>query len=154
MKVTSQARPASLPSVAVPPDQFEVLASDGLLTATLSGSMAVCLYDAVEEAGGLVHLRLMGPRQGGDDSLGDFLLLEACLQRLRETRAQSRHWQARVLAHLGSDGSLRTAAEAVLHALTQFCSDSRIRLVGSEQQVGLSLTLQFRPSMGQYRFIE
>jgi chemotaxis receptor (MCP) glutamine deamidase CheD len=141
----------ALPTIDVPPDHFDVRVEDGLLSAALSGSVAVCLYDAVEEQGGLVHLRLMTARHGGDGPLGDLLLLEACLKRLREVAPQAKHWQARVLAHLGADGSLRSTAEAVQQSLEQFCADSRIRLVGAEQRFGLACTLQFRPAMGQYR---
>jgi hypothetical protein len=139
---------------AVLPDHFDVLDRDGLLTAELTGAVAVCLYDAVEETGGLVHLRLLPPRQGtGDEPLGDFLLFEACMARLKDVSRESRHWQARALAHLGADGSLNRVAESVVQSLTQYCADSRIRFVGCEQRMGLSVVLQFRPSMGQYRVV-
>ncbi len=42
--------------VDVPPDHFEVTEDDVLLSAALDGSLAVCLYDAVEEHGALLHL--------------------------------------------------------------------------------------------------
>jgi len=41
----------------VPPDRFEVVAGDTVLTAELRSGIAVCLFDAVEEAGALLHLR-------------------------------------------------------------------------------------------------
>ncbi len=45
--------------VIVAPDRFEVVADDAVLVAELRSATAVCIYDAVEEAGALLHLRFI-----------------------------------------------------------------------------------------------
>ena len=43
--------------ITVAPDRFEVAADDAILITELRSAIAVCVYDAVEEAGALLHLR-------------------------------------------------------------------------------------------------
>src|SRR5580700_11264361 len=43
--------------ITVAPDRFEVTADDAILVTELRSALAICLYDAVEEAGALLHLR-------------------------------------------------------------------------------------------------
>ncbi len=42
--------------LSVPPDRFEVAADDTLFTVSLQSALALCLYDAVDDAGALLHL--------------------------------------------------------------------------------------------------
>lgn len=150
----------ALPVAVVPPDHFEVREDDALLEADLQASIAVCLYDAVEEAGALVHLRIMPSRLSGtpggdasDDPLADVVLLDACLTQLRASCPSARHWQARIVAHLGADGSLHKVAQLISKGVEHFCQDSGVRVLDSPPQTGLAVTLQFRPSMGQHRLV-
>ena len=49
-------RPQS--EITVAPDHFEVTGEDAVLIITqLRSAIAICVYDAVEEAGALLHLR-------------------------------------------------------------------------------------------------
>ena len=41
----------------VAPDRFEVTSGEALLITELQSAIAVCVYDAAEEAGALLHLR-------------------------------------------------------------------------------------------------
>jgi hypothetical protein len=150
----------ALPVAVVPPDHFDVRAEDTLLEADLQASIAVCLYDAVEEAGALAHLRIMPARLAGapagdasDDPLADVVLLDGCLAQLRVLCPAARHWQARIVAHLGSDGSLHKVAQLISKGIEHFCQDSGIRVLDAPPQTGLAVTLQFRPSMGQHRLL-
>ncbi|TLY97446.1 MAG: hypothetical protein E6K44_00600 [Gammaproteobacteria bacterium] len=43
--------------IQVAPDRFEVSSGEALLVAELRSAIAVCVYDADEEAGALLHLR-------------------------------------------------------------------------------------------------
>ena len=95
--------PATPPIVEVPVDHFEVLKEDGVLRARLDGSIVVCLYDAVEESGGMVHLHIIpagaGGREASDETLAaDLLLLDRCLKTLQSTAPASRNRQARSTA--------------------------------------------------------
>ena len=145
-----------LPIVEVLPDHFEVLLDDGLLQVTLQGSIALCLYDAVEEAGAVVHLRVVvgtgASTDASDETLAaDLMLISSCMERLKIVAPAARHWQGRVLVHHGTDGGLELLGRSIVQAVTHCCTDRKIRIVQSDAQQGASVTMQFRPSMGQYR---
>src|SRR5262249_51845277 len=75
--------------VLVAPDRFEVVADDAVLVAELLSATAVCIYDAVEEAGALLHLRFIirstKPADVTDTTLAtELLLLDRCIESLRE----------------------------------------------------------------------
>lgn len=142
--------------VPVPVDDFYVLSEDDLLCATLRGSLVVCLYDAVEECGAMLHLRVVGARRGGldvsDEVLAaDLMLLEHCLSGLRQAMPQARHGQARLFAHCGTDGALEPAASASLEFIRHYLSDAGVAVVQQELHSGRAVDLQFRPVMGQVR---
>jgi len=69
-------------------DRFEVSSGEALLVTELSSAIAICLYDAAEEAGALLHLRCIvkssKPADVTDTTLAtELLLLDRCLQSLR-----------------------------------------------------------------------
>ncbi len=67
--------------IVVAPDRFEVTGDDAILVTELRSSIAVCIYDAVEEAGALLHLRCIvrvsKPADMTDTTLATELLLLA-----------------------------------------------------------------------------
>lgn len=153
---------APQPSTAAPPvhdvavDHFEVLKDDGVLRARCEGSIVVCLYDAVEEAGGMVHLRIIptafGSTEASDETLAaDLLLLDRCLDALRVAAPTARNWQARLVTHYGVDGILQPIGRGVLHSVTHAIEDSGVLVVQSDGETGAAVTLGFRPAMGQLR---
>src|SRR5262245_41767595 len=94
--------------VLVAPDRFEIVADDALLIAELQSAIAVCIYDAVEEAGALLHLRFIvrsaRPADLTDTTLAtELLLLDRCVQSLREAMPGARDMQAKIAAHLPED---------------------------------------------------
>jgi chemotaxis receptor (MCP) glutamine deamidase CheD len=154
-------KPAPPPAAALPVhdvavDHFEVLKDDGVLRARVEGSIVVCLYDAVEEAGGLVHLRIiptaLGSTEASDETLAaDLLLLDRCLERLRAAAPAAKNWQARLVTHYGVDGILQPIGRGVLHSVTHAIEDSGVRVVQSDGEQGPAVTVGFRPAMGQLR---
>ena len=73
----------------VAPDKFEVSSGDVLLVTELHSAIAVCVYDAAEEAGALLHLRCIvrasKPADVTDTTLAtELLLLDRCVASLRE----------------------------------------------------------------------
>ena len=147
---------AALPVHDVQVDHFEVLKDDGVLRARADGSIVVCLYDAVEEAGGMLHLRIIPPAFGSteasDETLAaDLLLLDRCLEALREAAPAARNWQARLVTHYGEDGLLQPIGRGVLHSVTHAIEDSGVLVVQSDGEAGAAVMLGFRPAMGQLR---
>ena len=68
----------------VAPDRFELSSGEALLVTELSSAIAVCLYDAAEEAGALLHLRCVikssKPADVTDTTLAtELLLLDRCI---------------------------------------------------------------------------
>ena len=146
----------ALPIHDVAVDHFEVMKDDGVLRARVDGSIVVCLYDAVEEAGGMVHLRIIptafGSTEASDETLAaDLLLLDCCLAALQVAAPAAKNWQARLVTHYGVDGLLQPIGRGVLNSVTHAIEDSGVRIVQSEGEVGEAVTLGFRPAMGQMR---
>jgi chemotaxis receptor (MCP) glutamine deamidase CheD len=142
--------------VRVPLDNFVVLTEDDVLCATLSGSLAVCLYDAVEESGAMLHLRVVATvRRGLDVSdevlAADLMLLERCINALKNVAPNARHAQGKLVAHCGADGSLQPAATASVEFIKHYLHDARIKVVQEELETGRPVDVQFRPAMGQLR---
>jgi chemotaxis receptor (MCP) glutamine deamidase CheD len=139
--------------VSVPPDRFEVVADDVVFTVELQSALALCIYDALDEAGALLHLRLImrgaKPVDVTDTTLAtELLLLDRCVQTLRETAPAARNLQAKIVAHLPAGAASEGACDSVLTLLRHFLADVNIEEVSADIGSGAARALQFRPSMG------
>jgi len=139
--------------VNVAPDRFEVVKEDAVLAAELSSAIAVCIYDAVEEAGALLHLRFIArgtqPADVTDTTLAtELLLLDRCIEALRDTAPGARNLQAKIAAHLPEDTTARGACENVLTLVAHFLRDIGATVPNPDVAVGAPRRLKFRPSMG------
>jgi hypothetical protein len=152
------ALPQSSSHVEIVLDTYAVTTSDQVLCTTLTGSLVVCLYDAVEEAGALLHLRVVPPNletavaELTDELLAsDLLLLERCCAALRAACPAARHWQARLVVHTGTDRQLVGSAELLLGFVRAHAAESGIEIVQTLEEAGTPLRLHFRPAMGWVR---
>jgi chemotaxis receptor (MCP) glutamine deamidase CheD len=140
--------------VVVAPDRFEVVSDDAVLSAELLSATAVCIYDAVEEAGALLHLRFIirsaKPVDVTDTTLAtELLLLDRCIESLREAAPGSKNLQAKIAAHLPESADAQRACESVLTLVRHFLDDSGMTVVTSDVAAGAAARqLRFRPSMG------
>ena len=140
--------------VIVAPDRFEVVSDDAVLVAELRSATAVCLYDAVEEAGALLHLRFIirsaKPADVTDTTLAtELLLLDRCIETLREAMPAARNMQAKIAAHLPENADAQRACDSVLTLVRHFLDDSGMKVVSSDVATGTAgRELRFRPSMG------
>src|SRR5215475_12694741 len=105
--------------ITVAPDRFEVTAEDAVLVTELRSAIAVCVYDAVEEAGALLHLRCVvrvsKPADMTDTTLAtELLLLDRCVEAMRETAPNARNLQARIFAHLDDHPMAAQVCETAL----------------------------------------
>jgi chemotaxis receptor (MCP) glutamine deamidase CheD len=135
----------------VAPDRYEVTAEDAILITELRSAVAVCVYDAAEEAGALLHLRCIvkpsKPADVTDTTLAtELLLLDRCLEALREAAPEARHLQARIVAHLAEDAQL--VCETVVGVVRHYLSDAGVQLLPEDIAAGPVRTLRFRPGMG------
>ncbi|HTV51094.1 MAG TPA: hypothetical protein VME21_07895 [Steroidobacteraceae bacterium] len=142
-----------LREVVVAPDRFEVVTDDVVLRADLQSAIAVCMYDAVDESGALLHLRFIQsgsqPLDVTDTTLAtELLLLDRCIESLREAAPAARNLQAKVAAHLPDDARAVEACEKVLTLIGHFLRDGGAKVGAADVAVGAPRRLQFRPSMG------
>jgi chemotaxis receptor (MCP) glutamine deamidase CheD len=142
--------------VEVPPDHFEVAADDVLFTALLDGTLAVCLYDAVEEHGALLHLRFIARGSSQTDVTdrtlaSDLLLLDRCVETFRGAMERGIDVQGKIAASVETGEPARQAAAAVLALIGEYLIDAGVRIVSHEVEHGATRSLRFRPSMGQLR---
>ena len=137
----------------VAPDRFEITAGEALLVTELQSAIAVCVYDAAEEAGALLHLRCIvrssRPADVTDTTLAtELLLLDRCLESLRATAPSARHLQARIVVHLAETPQARPAYETVIALVKHYLADAGVQLLPEDVAEGPVRTLRFRPSMG------
>jgi chemotaxis receptor (MCP) glutamine deamidase CheD len=139
--------------IRVAPDRFEISSGEALLIAELSSAIAVCLYDAAEEAGALLHLRFVvkssKPADVTDTTLAtELLLLDRCLQSLRELSPAARDLQARIVVHLPEAPQVRPAYDTMIALLKHSLKDAGVTLLPEDVSTGQPRRLRFRPSMG------
>jgi chemotaxis receptor (MCP) glutamine deamidase CheD len=137
----------------VAPDRFEVSSGEAQLVTELSSAIAVCLYDAAEEAGALLHLRCIvkssKPADVTDTTLAtELLLVDRCLQSLREAAPGARDLQARIVVHLADTPQAQAAYESVIKLVKHFLVDAKVTLLPEDVATGRPRRLRFRPSMG------
>jgi chemotaxis receptor (MCP) glutamine deamidase CheD len=137
----------------VAPDRFEVTAEDAILTTELRSAVAVCMYDAAEEAGAMLHLRCIvktsKPADVTDTTLAtELLLLDRCLEALREAAPAARNLQARIVAHLAEGEHARPVCETVMSLVRHYLTDAGVRMLPEDIAAGPARTLRFRPGMG------
>jgi len=137
----------------VAPDRFELSSGESLLVTELSSAIAVCLYDAAEEAGALLHLRFVvkssKPADVTDTTLAtELLLLDRCLQSLREQSPAVRDLQARIVVHLPESMQSRPAYDTVIALVKHFLADQGVTLLPEDVATGQPRRLRFRPNMG------
>jgi len=139
--------------IVVAPDRFEVTAEDAVLVAELRSAIAVCVYDAVEEAGALLHLRCIvrgpNPLDVTDTTLAtELLLLDRCVESIRELSPSARNLQSRIVVHLAEQVGAQQSCDTVVAMARDFLADAGVRLLPIDMATGAPRNLRFRPSMG------
>jgi chemotaxis receptor (MCP) glutamine deamidase CheD len=144
---------ASIREIQVGSDQFEVITEDLVLRAHLDCAIAVCVFDTVDEAGALLHLRCVA-RQGANPDATDttlateLLLLDRCVQALRAAAPQARALKARIVVHMPADSMARTACDSTLALVGHFMHDIGAELAPVDLDSGEPREVVFRPCMG------
>ncbi len=146
-----------IPELLVPIDGFEVTRQDVLLVAQLQSTYAVCIYDAVETGGCLLHLRV-GPQGRSEDPeitdttlTTDLLLLDRSLSELRRCEPRAKHLQAKILGHVEDTPGARARFDAVQAFMTTYLADAELHLVSCHAHFDSVRILRFRPAMGHVR---
>ncbi|HEY1898239.1 MAG TPA: hypothetical protein VGG49_00425 [Steroidobacteraceae bacterium] len=134
-------------------DQFEVVTQDIVLRAQLNCAIAVCMFDTVDEAGALLHLRCVA-RQGNNPDATDttlateLLLLDRCVEALRTAAPQARALKARIVVHVPAHSKARAACDSMLTLVGHFMQDIGADLAPVDLGTDKSREVVFRPCMG------
>ena len=134
-------------------DQFEVVTQDITLRAQLNCAIAVCLFDTVDEAGALLHLRCVA-RQGNNPDATDttlateLLLLDRCVESLRTAAPQARALKARIVVHVPAQSNARAACDSMLTLVGHFMQDIGAELAPVDLGTDKTREVVFRPCMG------
>ena len=147
----------TIPEHAVAPDDYHITSADVVLSAELHSSLVVCLHDEVEEDGALMHLRLAAPGQSRDPNLtdntlsSDLALLDRALRELASANPRAQHWQAKLVAQTEDQPSARARCDGLQSFISAFLQDARIKVVSAAVHVESTVSVRFRPAMGQLR---
>lgn len=134
-------------------DQFEVVTEDILLRADLACAMAVCVFDTVDEAGALLHLRCVARHGNNPDATDttlatELLLLDRCVESLRSAAPQARALKARIVVHVPEHSGVRAACDSMLTLVGHFMTDIGAELAPVDLGSGEPRAVIFRPCMG------
>jgi chemotaxis receptor (MCP) glutamine deamidase CheD len=136
-------------------DDYLIVTQDEVLCAQLHSSLAVCCYDAVEETGALLHMRLAVPGGARDPNLtdatlsNDLAMLDRLLRSLQAVCPRAQHWQAKLIAQLEDAPTARERFDGLQVFLNAFLQDGGIALISTEVHVEPQVQVRFRPAMGQ-----
>jgi chemotaxis receptor (MCP) glutamine deamidase CheD len=152
--VTDAATP---PEIVVPTDQFQVVRADTVLIAELKMTFALCIYDAVQEGGAMLHMqvgrpgRISNPELTDNTLSTDLLLMDRCLSDLKRSDPRARNWQAKFVGHADITAGGHDRIAGMQSFIEAFLDDCGVRLVASAAHTDAPQRLSFRPSMGQLR---
>jgi len=138
-------------------DDYVIVAEDRVLCAQLHNSLALCCYDAVEETGGLLHMRLAVPGGARDPNLtdatlsNDLAMLDRLLRNLRGVCPRAQHWQGKLICQVDAVASARQRLEALQEFIAAFLLDAGIAVVSTAVHVEPQVRVRFRPAMGEVR---
>jgi len=144
---------ASSREIQVGTDQFEVVTDDVLLRAQLNSAIAVCVFDTVDEAGALLHLRCVARAGANPESTDttlatELLLLDRCVESLRAAAPQARALKARIVVHIPAQSTARVACDNMLTLVGHFMEDIGAELAPVDLGTGKPRDIIFRPCMG------
>ena len=140
-------------------DDYVIVTQDEVLCANLHSSLAVCCYDAVEETGALLHMRLAVPGGARDPNLtdatlsNDLAMLDRLLRSLTAACPRAQHWQVKLIAQVDEAPTARERFEGLLIFLGASLQDSGIAIISTEVRVEQQVQVRFRPAMGQVRVL-
>src|SRR5580692_7420981 len=134
-------------------DQFEVVTQDVILRAQLNCAIAVCVFDTVDEAGALLHLRCVARAGSNPDATDttlatELLLLDRCVESLRAAAPQARALKACIVVHVPPESAVRAACESMLTLVGHFMADIGAELAPVDLKSGEPRAVVFRPCMG------
>jgi len=116
----------------VQPEEYQVATTGVVLAAPLSASLAVCIHDDTQGAGGVLHLRYSASHNGRPSDLTDntlssnLLLLDRYCKDMRGLGARKTSWRVRIVGHIPLNAGMEAPAASVVDLLKAYFADNRL----------------------------
>jgi chemotaxis receptor (MCP) glutamine deamidase CheD len=141
--------------VIVQSDDYAVVEADSWLCASPRLAFALCIYDAVQETGALLHLRIIPSASSRNPELTDntlsanLELLERCQAELRAVNPRAKNLQAKLVAQVDDNAPARERCSQLQSFLAAYLVESRIKLISVAVHMEPDVSVRFRPSLAQ-----
>jgi len=139
----------------IQPEEYQVANAPVVLAAPLSASLAVCIHDDTQGAGGVLHLRYSASREGRPSDLTDntlssnLLLLDRYCKEMRGLGARKTSWRVRIVGHIPTNSGMNEPAANVVDLLKAYFSDNRLPVDYKEIQRVNGILLRMEAHSGK-----
>lgn len=139
----------------IQPEEYQVANTQVVLTVPLSASLAVCIHDDTQGAGGALHLRYSASREGRPADLTDntlssnLLLLDRYCKEMRGLGARKTSWRVRIVGHIPLNAGMEEPAANVVDLLKAYFADNRLPVDCKEIKRGQGVTLRMEAHSGK-----
>lgn len=139
----------------VQPEEYQVANTGVVLAAPLSASLAVCIHDDTQGAGGVLHLRYSASHEGKPSDLTDntlssnLLLLDRYCKDMRGLGARKTSWRVRIVGHIPVNAGMEQPAANVVDLLKAYFSDNRLPVDCKEIKRGNAILLRMEAHSGK-----
>lgn len=116
----------------IQPEEYQVANTQTVLAVPLSASLAVCIHDDTQGAGGALHLRYAVSHEGRPSDLTDntlssnLLLLDRYCKDMRGLGARKSSWRVRIVGHVPLNAGMEAPAATVVDLLKAYFADNRL----------------------------
>jgi chemotaxis receptor (MCP) glutamine deamidase CheD len=113
-------------------EDYRVSDTAAVLMALLSSSLAICMHDDTQGAGGLLHLRYSTTHNGRPIELTDntlssnLLMLDRFCKEMRGLGARKTSWRVRLVGHIPGNVGMEAPAASVIDLLRAYFADTRL----------------------------
>src|SRR4051812_7095080 len=114
----------------IQPEEYQVANTGVVLAVPLSSSLAVCIHDDTQGAGGVLHLRYSASHNGRPSDLTDntlssnLLLLDRYCKEMRGLGARKTSWRVRIVGHVPMNAGMEEPAASVVDLLKAYFADN------------------------------
>jgi chemotaxis receptor (MCP) glutamine deamidase CheD len=139
----------------IQPEEYQVANAPLVLVAPLQASLAVCIHDDTQGAGGVLHLRYSASREGRPSDLTDntlssnLLLLDRYCKEMRGLGARKTSWRVRIVGHIPLDAGMEAPAANVVDLLKAYFSDNRLPVDCKEIKRANGITMRMEAHSGK-----
>ena len=139
----------------IQPEEYQVASTPVVLAVPLSASLAICIHDDTQGAGGALHLRYSASREGRPADLTDntlssnLLLLDRYCKDMRGLGARKTSWRVRIVGHIPVNSGMEEPAANVVDLLKAYFADSRLPVECKEIKRASSVMLRMEAHSGK-----